>query len=442
MAAAIPVGAAVPPVIPPVPPPAIAVFALTPAVAVQGVVDLTTNVGRKLYESATKKVAEELYDCKPEGLYQFLQSVSNRARAFGWDDPVNGILQIPEDAADPQSVTDNLIENYGRISLTDIRAFEATYLHQPVRPAQDAWMLYQCLMSSISKEGKDKITIWNNQYTVGGHLSGNLLLKIIIRESYLNTNATTSNIRKKLSSLDTYILTIDSDITRFNIHVSLLIDSLTARGESTQDLLINLFKGYQAATDRTFVEYIGRKLERYEEGEIVTTDALMEQADNKYKLLKESGAWNAPSENEEKILALQAEIKHLKKAKKDGGKPFAKKAYDKKPYDKKKPPIAQLEKPSWFFKEPKEDDLRKPRMWNDKSWYYCCPKTGGKCDGQYRRHKPADCEGKAHKFVPRTGADNKRKASDDKPSDDKKLKLAKAYQATLDNMISYDDMEE
>ena len=442
MAAAVPPGAAVPPVVPPVPP-AIPAFALTPAVAVLGVVNLTTNVGRKLYESATQKVAEELYDCKPEGLYQFLQSVSNRARAFGWDDQINGILQIPVDAADPNSVTDNLIENYGRISLADIRAFEETYLNQPIRPAQDAWMLYQCLMSSISKEGKDKITIWNNQYTVGNNLSGNLLLKIIIRESYLDTNATTANIRKKLSSLDTYILTIDSDITRFNIHVSLLIDSLTARGESTQDLLINLFKGYQAATDRTFVEYIGRKLERYEEGEIVTTDALMEQADNKYKLLKEGGAWNAPSEHEEKILALQAEIKHLKKAKKDGGKPFVKRAYDKKLYDKKKAPIAQLEKPSWFFKEPKDDELRKPKMWNDKSWYFCSPKTGGKCDGQYRRHKPTDCEGKAHKFVPKSGNYNKRKASDDKSSEDKKLKLAKAYQATLDNAHDdYDNMEE
>lgn len=419
-----------------------AAFALTPAVAVVGIVDFTTNVGRKLYESATQKVAEELYDCKPEGLYQFLQSVSNRARAFGWDDAAGGILQIPIIPNDPNSQLNNLIENYGRISLAEIRAFEETYLSLEIRPAQDAWMLYQCLMSSISKEGKDKITIWSNQYTVNGQFSGNLLLKIIIRESYLDTNATTANIRKKLSSLDTYILTIDSDITRFNIHVSLLIDSLTARGESTQDLLINLFKGYQAATDKTFVEYIGRKLERYEEGELVTTEALMEQADNKYKLLKEGGAWNAPSENEEKILALQAEIKHLKKAKKDGGKPFTKKAYDKKPYDKKKPPTTQLEKPSWFFKEPKADELRKPKIWNDKSWYFCSPKTGGKCDGQYRRHKPSDCEGKAHKFVPKTGHDNKRKAPDDKSNEEKKLKLAKAYQATLDNANKNSDMSD
>jgi hypothetical protein len=74
---------------------------------------------------------------------------------------------------------------------------------QPIRPAQDDWMLYQFLMNSISKEGKDKITIWKNQYMVNGYCSGNLLLKIIVRASYLNTNTMTANIRKKLSSLDT-----------------------------------------------------------------------------------------------------------------------------------------------------------------------------------------------------------------------------------------------
>jgi hypothetical protein len=86
----------------------------------------------------------------------------------------------------------------------------------------------------------------------------------------------TASIRKKLSSLDVYILTINSDITKFNVHVSLLINLLAARGKKTQELLTNLFKGYQVATDKTFVEYIGSKLERYEEGEMVTPEALMD----------------------------------------------------------------------------------------------------------------------------------------------------------------------
>jgi hypothetical protein len=53
-----------------------------------------------------------------------------------------------------------------------------------------------------------------------------------------------------------YLHLSQSSTATFNIHVSLLIDSLSARGKSTQDLLINLFKGYQAAMDKTFIEYI------------------------------------------------------------------------------------------------------------------------------------------------------------------------------------------
>jgi hypothetical protein len=28
------------------------------------------------------------------------------------------------------------------------------------------------------------------------------------------------------------------------------------------------------------------------------------------------------------------------------------------------------------------------------------PKTGGKCDGKYRVHKPSECKGRAHVFSP------------------------------------------
>jgi hypothetical protein len=67
-------------------------------------------VGRKLYryKSATAKVAEELYDCKPDGLYQLLQSLSDQARAFGWANDIGGIPHIPEDTDDPLSDTKQL----------------------------------------------------------------------------------------------------------------------------------------------------------------------------------------------------------------------------------------------------------------------------------------------------------------------------------------------
>jgi hypothetical protein len=107
-------------------------FALTPAIVVVGIIDYNTNVRRKLYESATAKVAEEVYDCKPDGLYQFLQSLSDQARAFRWDNGIGGILQIPEDADDPLSNTNNSLENYGVITLRKIRRWEEKYISQQI----------------------------------------------------------------------------------------------------------------------------------------------------------------------------------------------------------------------------------------------------------------------------------------------------------------------
>jgi hypothetical protein len=243
-------------------------------------------------------------------------------------------------------------------------------------------------MNSISKEGKNKILIWRQQYTVDEFSSGNLLLKIIIRESHLDTNATTSSIHTNLSNLDSYIMTIGSDITKFNGYVRLLIDSLAARGETSNNLLTNLLKGYREATDKTFVDYIGRKKERCEEGEDITSDALMEQVNSKYKLMKENVTWDALSEQEEKILALMSEVKNLKKFKKKDS-PRKK---DDKPYSSKKSPQEgrkSVEKPSWFTKEPSPEDLDKPKTWNSKTWWYCSPKTGGKCAGAYHVHKPS-----------------------------------------------------
>jgi hypothetical protein len=405
-------------------------FALTPAIAIPGVIDYTTREGQKLYSNATYKMDDEPYDCQADGLYQFLATLHLRAQEFGWNDPINGILQIPEDATDPNSNTIYLIDNYGQIPLTTIREFEASYLQLSCRPAQDNIMLFKCLMNSISKEAKNKILIWRNQYSINGYSSGNLLLKIIIRESHLDTNATTSSIRTKLSRLDTYIVTIASDITKFNGYVRFLIDSLAARGETSNDLLTNLFKGYGAATDKVFVEYIGRKLEKYEEGEDTTADALMEQANSKYKLMKEQATWNAPSEQEEKILALMTEVKNLKKFKKKEP------SYKKEDKTKAKPKHKKAaDKPSWFNEEPSPEELTKPKEWNGKTWYYCSPKTGGKCSGNYRMHKPANCEGKAHKFAAKDG-DNKRKA-ESQPTE--KMKLAKAYETRIDPESNFMD---
>lgn len=406
-------------------------FALSPAMAIPGIIDYTSKTGKGVFRDSVEKLDEELYDCNPDGMIQFLQSLSVRALEYGWDHEVSGIVQIPDDPANVMSNTNNLIESYGIITIDSIRAFEASYIALPVRPAQDTYMLYKCLMNSISKEGKSKITIWKDQYHVNGLPSGNLLLKVIIRESHLDTNATVSTIRTKLSNLDTYMLTIGGDITKFNTYVKGLVESLSARGEITTDLLINLFKGYLAVEDKSFNLYVARKQEEYEEGGTQTEDSLMSLAKNKYVLLKDAGRYNMPSAEEEKILALQAELKQVAKKwhKEKKGKseePVTKKKGTWK--DKNKDTKKKAEKPNWMSEKPKEENISKSKSWNNKDWWWCSSATGGKCDGNWRVHKPSKCEGRSHKF-----SGDKHQSDDAKNnSSSKKLKLAHAISAIQD----------
>ena len=268
-------------------------FFLNPAGAMVGILDFTQVESRKYYHKATKKLdADELFDCSPENMHHFLKLLDYRANENGWDDYISGILWVPEDVEDPASELRYLPKEYGRVSIEQITAFERTYLGTEQRVAQDAYMLFKCLMNSLSKEARMKIEGWENEYIIETSAgtkspSGNLLLKVIIRESHLDTNATTQSIRMKLSNLDDHMMKISSDITQFNGYVKLLVRSLQARGQRTEALLTHLFKGYLAASDRSFVKYINIKKDRYEEGEEMEPDKLMQLADNKYRLMKE-----------------------------------------------------------------------------------------------------------------------------------------------------------
>ena len=257
-------------------------------------------------------------------------------------------------------------------------------------------------------------------------------MKVIIRESHLDTNATTQSIRTKLSNLDRYIVTIGNDITKFNGYVKGLVQSLAARGERTEDLLSNLFKGYQAVSDRMFLKYIAGKQEKYEEGKQYSPDQLMQLADNKYRLLKEKGTWDTPSESEEKILALEARIDELTKAaKKTRGSKRKKRGSESEGenQEKKTEKRVQKEKPQWMNQRPNEADLRKPRTWNGAQWWFCHKDTGGKCDGVYRIHKPQECKGTARSS--KTPRQSVKLNEDPEKHKGRQMKLANAMSTTV-----------
>jgi len=313
-----------------------------------------------------------------------LEDIAERAANFGWNITV---LDIPNDANDVFSTTKNLLKHYGEISLDHIRKHAKTYVNTQTRAAQDSIQLYSCLWASLSDEGKSKVNVHRSDYHIGEQRVGALLLKVIIRESHIDTNATISHIRTQLSSLDTYLPTIGHDIGKLNDYVTSLHDALLARGEVSNDLLINLFKGYKASSDRRFVAYIEKKEEDYEDGSTaISPHQLMTLAKNRYEVLVEKGLWNAPSAEEEKIMALEATIKKLQDAR--GANRNTKKQSPQntnKKNEKKRSSNKSDDLPSWVFEKLKPGES-KTKTVNGKKWYFCDH------HGRWTRHTTEKCK--------------------------------------------------
>jgi len=70
---------------------------------------MSATEGHKMYVKAISPLLEELFDCMPDGLFGFLKELSDRADDHDWNKPGLGILQIPEDPADPNTRYDDML---------------------------------------------------------------------------------------------------------------------------------------------------------------------------------------------------------------------------------------------------------------------------------------------------------------------------------------------
>jgi hypothetical protein len=389
----------------------------------------------KLYEKAIAPITkknEALFDLSSGRLLTFLSMFATRAKEWGWNSPPDGILHIPVDAADPNSPTDSLLELYGQIDMERIRRYERTYIHTEVRIAQDTEMMAKCLMASLTEDAVAKIMLVEDEYHIAGEPSGNLLLRIIIRESSLDSNATATVIRTKLSTLEHYMPQVKSNIKEFNTYVKLQLKMLTARGETTNDLLVHLFAAYQKASDKNFREEAKRELKLYERGQAITPHQLMASMEQYWEVLVQKGEWDAPSDEEQQLMVMRAELEELRESKKAPAQDYKPKtAYKGKSKDSKSG-RKYAPDPDWLANNEKPSPIDKIAYNRGSAWYWCSTETGGKCAGCWRKHKPKDCKGTARTMTPY--------ASSALPGGtNKELKLFSAFQAL---MAENDDMDE
>ena len=110
-------------------------------------------------------------------------------------------------------------------------------------------------------------------------------------------------------NLDEYVLSNGTDIVAFNTYVQSQVDGLTARGEITNDLIVNLFKGYQAMKDQAFLDYLRMIENAHEDGTaIMDPPTLMLKTANFYKNKLTRKEWEQMSPHEKEVLALAAKV--------------------------------------------------------------------------------------------------------------------------------------
>ena len=139
------------------------------------------------------------------------------------------------------------------------------------------------------------------------------------------------------------------------------------------DLLYYLWKAYKAAPDDESVVYIKDLRSQCDDGRATfTAEDLMVRAENKYeaRILDEENAWGKPTDEQEKIVAMTAEINSLKKdrqgmaTKKSKEKQASKKQAAKKPPAKKTKEQKKKASDKWPGKEnhPKKWTVRKTTL--------------------------------------------------------------------------------
>ena len=147
----------------------------------------------------------------------------------------------------------------------------------------------------------------------------------------------------------------------------------------------------------------------------------MKLAENKFKMLVEDGIWQSPDDKDERLIALEAQVKQLKnqrgkvtpkgevKINKPKGKEIKNKSKDR---------------PAWLTVPPKAGEPRKKMVDGDSKPWYWCPKHEA-----WVRHTPQECKGK--EFQPKTQA-SKKDIKDTKTKAKETLTVSKALTAIME----------
>ena len=382
------------------------IFSLTPGVQDINFIDYGTKAGKKIFEEATKAVKDE-FDGTSEKVTILQEQMEGKCTDFGWNNQdTSDIINIPPDLLNPGD-TVNLLQEYSQLSMAMITTWAMAFIvNRNTRRAQNNYNMYRSLVNSLDSDTQTIMALEKDKYTVQGQVITALFYKILISKAEVDTQATIALTRTALTKLDQKMLDLNSNVKDFNTYVKTCKSKLNNRRADSSDLLINLFTGYKAARDSDFVDTIQQVEKDYLHGKTpnLTDEQLMSQALVAYQVRKEAGIWGNLSQEQELIVAMQAELSGIKdkrlkldtKSNKTKGKGKGK--GKKKQGERTRSEYQRLN--PWKYKNTNNATTK---VHDSKTYYWCKYHNNG--DGMWVEHQLSECRNRERDEANSPGTD-------------------------------------
>lgn len=362
-------------------------FARTPATANNNILDYSKPSDIKIYKAAKEALPTE-FSLKDPNVDLFLEEWNTRATGNGLVDVLTITTGV---GANPQD--QYILDHFSLITLAECRAQSQAHLQANGRAAQNIQMIYECVTASVDSDTRQRMSNLKNQYqfTIQGEEinCGVCYLLSLLQKAEITSRAITSIARNELAALDEYMINeAQDDIDKFNEHVRAKMKTLSKHRETSNDILVNMFRGYKKCKDKDFVQEIKDIEKQWERGGDLTWETLLTQAENQYhnQLVKQE--WKVPDAQEEEIIALRVKFDKLKNEKEKKKPSNQKQGSTKQRKQKNKTEKPQEEqagetgktkkkfsgKQAWRNKPPKPGkptSVTKTINGEDQTWHYC-----------------------------------------------------------------------
>jgi hypothetical protein len=173
-------------------------------------------------------------------------------------------------------------------------------------------MMAQCLKKSLTAASLAHLEPYQAQHMFEGVKYGPLMYKTIMRFATIYSVATTKTLHANLNNLPFYAASVIGDVDLINSYFNTNYTQILARGATVNNPIAKIFDAYLSVPDYNFKQYISKKKDDYHDGNLgasFTHENLMAQATTKFTYLKVHQIWGAKSPDEEKLIAIIADLK-------------------------------------------------------------------------------------------------------------------------------------